>query len=242
MLQKWRQIQGQKIASGKTVKERFGYPFIYQPGTSWEYSSAGDWLGKLVERLPKTPLNMYMNNHIGKPLGANEITFRMDERHNMEQKMADMSTRDPAGSRKAVWTGNETMAEEQTEDMGGGGAFASPADYMKIIHSLLINDGKLLNPETVDLMFTPQLNEVGQDALMKKLEVPMVNNILGGLPLGAQKNWGPAGLMVWEDLEGWRRKGTLTWVGMPGLTWISWLGDQGLSCIENANHGFAMDR
>ena len=56
---------------------------------------------------------------------------------------------------------------------------------------------------------------------MTKLEVPMVNEVMSALPLGAKKNWGLAGLMVLEDLKGWRRKGTLTWVGIPDHTWVS---------------------
>ena len=143
------------MASGKTVAERFLYPYVYQPGASWEYSSAGDWAGKLEDRLQRTTLTVYMKDYTWEPVGAKEIAFRFDERIDLQTRLADMSMRDPAGSGRAVWVENNIMAESLIDDMGGGGAFATPSDYMKIMQSLLKNNGRLLMPETVDQMFSP---------------------------------------------------------------------------------------
>ena len=73
--------------------------------------------------------------------------------------------------------------------MGGGGAFASPADFQKIMQSLLASDEKLLKRETVDRMFEPQLNNDSQKASMGKLQSTMASNTYGALPAVAQENW-----------------------------------------------------
>lgn len=103
--------------------------------------------------------------------------------------------------------------------MGGGGAFASPADYMKIMRSLLANDGKLLKRETVDHMFEPQLDDDGRKALMEKLQVPAANRVYGALPPTAQKNWAFAGLMNCEDIKDRRQAGAITCIGMLNVNW-----------------------
>lgn len=63
-------MKGEKIAGGKTIVERFLYPIVYEPGTSWEYSSALDWGDKLVERVNNNQTwTEYMERNIGTPSG-----------------------------------------------------------------------------------------------------------------------------------------------------------------------------
>ncbi|MCJ1311374.1 hypothetical protein MMC25_005045 [Agyrium rufum] len=124
----------------------------------------------------------------------------MDECPQMKAKLAGTTTRDPAGGKKVLGIENDLMVGI-AEDMGGGGAFAAPGDFMKILKSLLQNDGKLLQPKTVDEMFTTQLNETCQDALMKEMRIPAVNQMLGAFPPDCKKNWGFGGLIVEEDID-----------------------------------------
>ena len=105
--------------------------------------------------------------------------------------------------------------------MGGGGAFTSPASYMKIMQSLLANDGKLLRPETVDMMFDAQLNDKSKNALNEKLQIPAVNAVYGALPTGIRKDWAFAGLMNCDDIPERRHKGSVSWIGLPNMNWVS---------------------
>ena len=58
------------------------------------------------------------------------------------------------------------ILSQATEGMGGIGLYTSMASYIKILHSLLINDGKLLRPETVDkFIFEPQLSASSRESL-----------------------------------------------------------------------------
>lgn len=214
-------MKGEKIAGGMTILERFFYPLVYEPGTSWEYSSALDWAGKLVERINSNEtLTEYMDRRIWTPLGIKDVTFHIDVRDDMQKRMAELSIRDRRDG-KMKFTEHELLKGGATDDMGGGGAFASPADFMKIMRSLLANDEKLLKRETVDHMFEPLLNDDSQKALMEKLQVPAVNNVYGALPRAAQKNWAFAGLMNCEDIDERRRAGAVTWIGLPNMNWVS---------------------
>lgn len=87
-----------------------------------------------------------------------------------------------------ITTEHELLRGGATDDIGGGGAFAWPTDYMKAMRSLLANDGKLLKRETVDQLFEPHLNDYSQKVLMDKLQVLAINRVYGPLPPEAQKN------------------------------------------------------
>ena len=93
---------------------------------------------------------------------------------------------------------------------------------MKILHSLLSDDGKLMKSSTLDKMFQAHLSEVSRYSSMEVQKDPDLNNQLGGVPLGTKKDWCLAELLVMEDLDGQARKGSITWGGLPDLTWVSW--------------------
>ena len=224
-LQAWRASQGQKPGAGNTIKDKYYCPLLFEPGTSWSYSGGTDWAGKVVERVNgNIRLGTYMEENIWKPLGIKDITFRLRSREDMRMRMSAMSLRDPAGSGKAIYTGVEMVPDSMEDDGGGGGAFADPNEYLKILQSLLRDDGKLLRSESAEVLFTPQLGKESQKALRETLKIPEWNLALGAVPTTevSQVSWGIGGLVVPDDLPGWRRKGTLTWGGMPNLTWVSY--------------------
>lgn len=219
---KWRASQGQNLGPGDTIVERHLCPLLYEPGTSWEYSSSIDWVGLMVERVNNgISLGSYMDAHVWRPLGIKDITFHLTQRKDLRQRMADMSLRDPSGSGKAIYTSAQLMPDSTKDDTGGGGAFANAPEYLKILHSLLANDEKLLKKKTVDDLFKPQLSELSRQAFMNLWSDPQLNLMLGGLPLGTEKDWGLGGLLLLEDLPNWRRKYSMTWGGMPNLSWVS---------------------
>ena len=224
-LQAWRASQGQKPGAGNTIKEKYSCPLLFEPETSWSYSGGTDWAGKVVERVNgNIKLGTYMEENIWTPLGIRDITFRLRSREDMRMRMSAMSLRDPAGSGKAVHTSVEMVPDSMEDDSGGGGAFADPTEYLKILQSLLRDDGKLLQSKSVEALFTPQLSKESQKALRETLNIPESNLALGAVPTTevSQVSWGIGGLVVPDDLPGWRRKGTLTWGGMPNLTWVSY--------------------
>ncbi|MCJ1242910.1 hypothetical protein MMC30_000106 [Trapelia coarctata] len=221
VLQKYRAAMGQKVGSGVTIAEKHGCPLVYEPGTSWGYSPSIDWAGKMVERVNgDISLQDYMIQHIWEPLGIKDMIFHLRDREDLRKRMGDMSMRDPSGSGKAIYSPNHGGFPTNIQDaMGGSGVFASPREYFKVIRAVLANDGKLLKPESMEEFFQPHLSAASRQALMKLLEDPALNLLLGGMPLGTQVDWSLAGLLVMDDQPNFYNKGTVIWGGLPNLSW-----------------------
>ena len=225
LLQKWRASRGQEVSPGTTIASKYGCPLLYEPGTAWGYSPAIDWAGKMVERVnDNISLQDYMKTHVWGPLGIKDMTFHLRDRPDLIERLADMSIRDPYGSGKVLYTddpGVMSFRKDVDDALGGGGVFANAPEYFKVLQSILADDGKLLKSESVDQLFEPHLTKESQQALMKLLENEQVNDRLGGVPLGTAVDWSLAGLLIQEDLPGWRRRHTLIWGGLPNLSWVS---------------------
>ena len=221
-MMKWRKYNGQRIAPGSTIRERYLNPLNYEPGESWEYSPGIDFAGLCVERATGKKLQQHMEENIFSVLGIKDMTFFLDERNDMKARMPSMSWRDTATGKAT----NDRPATEgapaaqATEAMGGGGITASPTEYIKILHAILKNDGSLLKKETVDMMFQPHLTPGSKEGLAKLLAIPEFNQMVGNLPQGVTKDWGLGGLLLEGDIPGWRSQGSMSWGGMPNLIWF----------------------
>ena len=201
-------------------------PLLYEPGTKWLYGTALDWAGKLIERVTGETLEEYMKKNIWTPLGITDITFWPSEREGMTERVAGMSIRDANGSGKFVHEGPAINSTKGFKDcFGGYGAYASMPDYFKILMSLLLDDEKVLKKETTKMMFEPQLSEESREA-QKKLWTDPANTKLfvGEFPPTVGLDWGLGGLLIRDGTEGWRRKDTLVWSGLPNLFWVCVVG------------------
>ncbi|KUI71188.1 Acyltransferase LovD [Cytospora mali] len=145
-----------------------------------------------------------------------------------QARITEMSWRDPsedpeAQNRPVKYAPVQPALNPDMEDcQGGGGIYASPSEYFKIVHALLLaQDGKtqLLRKSTIDTMFQPQLGTASRKALQAVCQNPWFNRMMGGMPVEARKYWGLGGLLLLDDLPGWRGSGTMTWGGTPNLTW-----------------------
>lgn len=162
-----------------------------------------------------------MNTHLWTPLSLKHITFRLHEHPLIKDNLAALSVRDSSGSGKVQFTTNPFEKVQITEDSGGGGAYGSPTDFIHILESLLKNDGKLLKPETVDYLFKPQLEEFNRSKKIgQKITVTTRYDTLAGFPKGTKKDWSIAGLVNCETLDGWRKKGSVTCIGMANACWV----------------------
>ncbi|KPM42809.1 hypothetical protein AK830_g3715 [Neonectria ditissima] len=94
--------------------------------------------------------------------------------------------------------------------------FSTPQDYIKFLQAVLAageGQGTLLRKQSVEEMFRPQLNEA-QSTKMKTW-------LGGALPFQGQTpvNHGISGAINMGNIEGKRRKGTLTWAGISNPQW-----------------------
>ena len=223
-LLKWRKDRGERAGVGPTVETRFLYPLIFEPGASWMYGAGHDWAGKMVERVnPGMTLETYFQKHIFQPLGIKDMTFFVSERPDLKARKAAMSIRTEQGGKAKPYGGPLPYAGA-TDAMGGQGLSASAPEYLKVLHSLLADDEKLLKKESAVELFRPQLTDLSQRALMKLSEDGYMNQLYGAtLPTDCKKSWGLGGLLCLDHLPGWRNEGTMTWTGLPNLCWVIFL-------------------
>ena len=87
----------------------------------------------------------------------------------------DMSTRDADG--KVIPSSLEKWWADRSFDSGGAGLYTTPAEYAKVLSALLRNDGTLLKPQTLNLLFEPQLGPEAQ----RMFESTLYDN--GGVPV-----------------------------------------------------------
>ena len=220
-VQRYRKHTGNfKIATGETVEECCTQPLIYEPGTSWLYSTSVDWAGKLVERITGQTLEEFMSVNIWQPLGIKDITFWPAQRSDMKSRMASMTVRDERTG-KVMHDLDGAGIPGGKDCFGGHGASASMPDYFKILQSLLVDDEKLLKRSTTAQMFRPQLTKQSQDAQKELMAKPENTQLfVGEFPRRVPLDWGIGGILTREADDGWRGQYTMIWSGLPNLFWV----------------------
>ncbi|OHE93857.1 beta-lactamase [Colletotrichum orchidophilum] len=209
----WQSFHGIKPVRGSTVEERFGYPLNYEPGEDWAYSSSSDWTGKLIENVSGKSLEQYMRENIWDPMGAASFTFDVES---ARPKLWGMNTRAKDTGKIILHRGRE-LNQGVTECLGGQGSYGSAPDVLRVLRSLLVDDGKLLSPTMTAEMFKPQLSLQAKRGLLSALEEP--EWAVGHFPVTGEYDWGLGGLLVDGDSHPYRRNGTLMWSGASNVFW-----------------------
>ena len=191
-------------------------PLLFEPGEGWAYSCGIDWAGQMVERVNQgTRLGDYMRKHIWDPLGMSSTGFRITENELIRSRLCATTARSPTGD---LIPAKPYPSPNPKDDLGGGGLYSSVADYVKVLVSLLKNDGTLLKPETVRTMFSPQLPD--DKHLLATVAPPLGPPMFRAGVESSAWNFGLGGILNMEDVEGICRKGTMTWGGLPNLFWV----------------------
>jgi CubicO group peptidase (beta-lactamase class C family) len=110
-----------------------------------------DWAGLVIERLVNQTLESYMKANIWDPLGVIPMTFFPKRNAELNARIPIPSVRGPNG--KLYPYKDRLITADATGCFGGHGAYGSMRDFLTLQRSLLTSDGKLLRPETVDLLF-----------------------------------------------------------------------------------------
>jgi len=198
-------------------------PLLYEPGDGWAYSCAIDWAGQMVERVNGgMRLGDYMKKHIWDPLGMTSTGFRPAENETIRRHLCGTTARTPTGELVSV---APYPAPNPMDDLGGGGLYSSANDYVKVLISLLKNDGTLVQPKTVETMFKPQLAD--DKHLVAVVTPPEGAMFRSGVESQAW-NFGLGGILNMEDVDGICKKGTMTWGGLPNLFW--WIDPAAETC------------
>jgi CubicO group peptidase (beta-lactamase class C family) len=202
------------VGSETEIPDPLDAPPVGDPGSEWIHGTNLDWAGKLVERVTGMDLESYMQQNVCGPLGTTDMTFKLQQRPDLIARRADLTKRSREDG-TLHYDDTIFFREDPTECYGGSGLFASPAAFMKVMHSLLKKDGVLLKPETVDLIFQPALEE-GPEQRMNEHFNKVIKFINYGYPLpqwpSLRRNFGLGAVVIMQDLDGdrWRRKGSLS--------------------------------
>ncbi|KIW84619.1 hypothetical protein Z517_00007 [Fonsecaea pedrosoi CBS 271.37] len=213
---KWRQWRGESSRPGDgDIRKGYVMPLLYEPGDGWSYSCGIDWAGKMVERVNGgMKLGQYMKKNIWDPLGMASTSFRPEENELVRSRLCATTARTAEGD---LVPADPYPHHNPKDDLGGGGLYSSAPDYIKVLISLLKNDGLLLKPETVKVMFSPQLSN---DAYLNAtMATPGAGPMFRGGVDSSAWNFGLGGILNMEDVAGVCKKGTMTWGGLPNLFW-----------------------
>ncbi|KAJ5263165.1 hypothetical protein N7478_010770 [Penicillium angulare] len=216
----WREKFGGSQTERRTVEDLFNYPLVFQPGEGWMYSPGLDWAGRLVERVTGCSLGENIQRRIFDPLGITDGQFYPVTRNELRTRMVDLNPDDPDALGKAVVGGGGDMNKRTIGDFGGHGLFLPGIDFIKVLHSLLANDEKLLKTGTVDNMFENHLSPQAIKSHQAALSGPAGVFLRVGTELGANVGYGLGGLLTLEESYGWHGDRTLTWGGGLTLTWF----------------------
>ncbi|KAJ5210928.1 Beta-lactamase-related protein [Penicillium cf. griseofulvum] len=221
LIAKWRaQFAYPESDERRSVEEMFSYPLSFQPGASWMYGSGLDWAGRVVERVTGCTLMEFMQKRIFDPLGIADAQFYPVTREDLRARLVDLNPDDPDALGAAVLGGGGEMNLRGRGDFGGHGLFIPGLDFVKVLRSLLANDGKLLNVDTVDNMSQQHLSPEAAAGHQAALASPFGAFFRVGTELGAKVGHGLGGLVTLEDVDGWYGERTLTWGGGLTLAWF----------------------
>ena len=153
-------------------------PGDFEPGKGWEYGAGADLLGGVLEVATGKTLDVLYRERIFAPLGMNDTDFCVPvekvgraagqyHRDPIYQYVSQVETPIRDARNEDVITFMAPCAKIDTVPpaflAGGGGGYSTAEDYSKLLQMLVgrgtLGDVRLLKPETVDFMSTPQLND-----------------------------------------------------------------------------------
>jgi len=202
------------------VEKLFNYPLGFHPGADWMYGPGLDWAGRIVERVTGKTLSERMHERIFGPLGIIDAQFYPVTREDLRARLVDLNPNDPYALGRAVVGGDGDMNKRTKGDFGGHGLFMTAPDYVKVLRSLLANDGKLLKSATVDNMFEHHLSPEATVGHRAALASPMGVFFRVGTTSDSKAGHGLGGLLTLQDVDGWYGERTLTWGGGLTFAWF----------------------
>lgn len=154
------------------------------------------------------------------PLDIHDISFEDDP---SQIDMADASPTSPS----TPYTFRRPTPYSATLRYGGSGLKGTAPSYLRILRALLrggalddTDSSRILRPETVDMMFTPQLSPALQASYQAQ-------EWAGGEPFSRKAgkaledaSWGLGGALTGTGLASGRGAKALHWSGMANTFWV----------------------
>ena len=182
-------------------------PLMFDPGESWEYSVATDWVGQAVEAVTGQTLGDYLAAYVTGPLGMTSTAFRAE----MPANSAKVHVRAPGGG----WEINPAVLGGGEFHMGGGGLSSTAADYARFVRMLLrggeLDGVRVLKAETVAEMSRNQVAPLRAGKMGSAM--PELAGPYDTFP-DQHTGWGLGFLINPEPGPHGRSPGSLAWAGI----------------------------
>ncbi|KNG52432.1 beta-lactamase family protein [Stemphylium lycopersici] len=201
--------------SGKVV-DAYVTPLLFELGEGWAYSGGTDLACEVVTRLNKISLEQYMRKHIFGPLGISSTTFRLELYPELKHRLVKMTKRTESG---VLAESIKMWPDNALEDCGGVGLYSTSNDYARVLENLLKDKPTILRPETVGLMFAPQLQR-GSFAMRDLHNSRIARAMTGVAEPNDAINFGLGSMYMQEDVGNYK-KDFLVWGGLPNLYWFA---------------------
>mmetsp|Transcript_32543 Transcript_32543/g.68030 ORF Transcript_32543/g.68030 Transcript_32543/m.68030 type:complete len:577 (-) Transcript_32543:152-1882(-) len=204
-------------------------PLLHQPGTEWFYSYSHDVLGRIIEVVTGTRLDIFIEERITQPLGMVDSGFQIPrDKWHRTAAMYRLDEQDGETKPKLVRIdapsveSNEWMVGNASPILSGGGSVDSmtggmvstAADYARFCLMLLgkgeLEGRRILKPETVDFLCSNQLPRASGRDETWAFGTPGV----GFGPVGSVSVSHPL-------LDQALRPGEYGWGGMAGTAWTN---------------------
>jgi methyl acetate hydrolase len=204
----WERVTGvPNVVAGSAAS--FTAPLLADPGEAYIYGINTDWLGKVVEAVTGTGLDVAIKQGITGPLGMDQTTFVMDVQQRPNSSPVHVKAED------GTWTSiGEVLNQEPDYWAGGHGLYGPPSDYIKFQRALLrggeLDGTRILRQSTVDEAFRNQIGDLDFPA-----EIPSADPASTcELNLGPGFKWGYGLLLNTSDIPGMRRAWSGAWAGL----------------------------
>ena len=188
----------------------FAAPLEFEPGERWEYGIGMDWVGKVVEQVSGQSLEVYFRENIFAPLGMTDSGFLISSAQ--KSRVATFFNRQSDGS---LSPSPFEMPQRPEFLMGGGGAFTTPRDYMRLLRALLnggeLDGARVLRTETVALMMTNHIGDLNVHEM--RSANPNVSNDFDQFPDQPHK-WGLSFDINERPGPNGRSAGSVSWGGL----------------------------
>jgi CubicO group peptidase (beta-lactamase class C family) len=197
-----------------TKKNEWEQPLLSDPGDVWHYSASTRVLGFIVEKVTKTTLEAWYQEHIFKPLGMKDTSYAVAG--DKQSRVATVYRRGDHGKIELPPAAPPVAATPTPPFRGDGGLYSTIEDYSRFVR-MLLNDGtlgsvKILSPSSVKIMGENQIGSIfveQQPAAVPERTRPM--------PLGAGKDKFGLGFQIASNdpaMAKFRSPGSMSWAGL----------------------------
>ena len=189
-------------------------PLAFQPGTKWEYGIGIDWLGVLVEKISGQRLMAYFSDHIFQPLDMYDTFYEFPE-DKLNRSLGIHPRVDGILGAPKEAQPKPSVPGSMDFYGGGGGLYSTMKDYGQILRVMLSNGSlngiRILKPETVEMMFQNQIDDLTLAPLETQISSLSNNCDLG---FGSTAKWGLGFALHPEGTKNGRMPGSASWAGL----------------------------